>query len=181
MIPINLRDILGKDTKKCTSQEIAAAREQLQAMLNYADVEQGRTERREARRLLNQKRAQYQLAKPMYRDQVDAVGVVKALNEKFESQDHIAIDEYNTIVHKHTHKVSNDFKDVYPCPECGAEGSLYVGRFDGGVRRVVCSRCDWECPRQARYNDWEAKDAFVLYLNKQGYLGEKKPKLEDVK
>jgi len=181
MSDINLKAILGKDPKKCTSEEIAAAKEQLQAMLNSADVEQGRAQRREARRALNQKRAQYKLTKPLYQDEVDAMGVVKSVTERFHTQSYITIDEYNTIVRKYTHSVSNDFKDVYPCPECGAEGSLYVGRFDGGVRRVVCSRCDWECPRQARYNDWEAKDAFILYLNKQGYLGEKKPRLEDVK
>lgn len=185
MSDINLKDILGKDPKNCTSEEIAAATDELQKLLNSAQVEQHRAARREERRENQKKRANYRLSTDPYRKEHNLSQLLEDIRDHFQTETILTATQFAVILKSCSYTLPNEFSKVYPCPECG-KNSLYVGSFPrsaksgGYMRRVVCGCCDWQCPRSAS-SDYDARDAFVYYLNKQGFLGENKPKLEDMK
>lgn len=64
---------------------------------------------------------------------------------------------------------------IYPCPECGKIGYLYVGEFgDASIcqnkKKICCSSCGFNYPGKYEYCEDDAWEAFHNWLIKQGYL-----------
>ena len=75
-------------------------------------------------------------------------------------------------------------EDIYPCPECGAVGSLSVGEYGDhdscwgtgkSKKRITCSRCSFVCTAKHQSNDWDAWEQFHDWLIRKGYLNPADP------
>lgn len=184
MSDITLKDMLGKDPKKCTSTEIESVKTQLQAMIDSAEIERNRATKREERRENQKKRLYYKLSADPYRREYNLPQLLRDMHDHFEEDAVLTATQFEGILKRCSYTLPNEFSKVYPCPEC-SKNSLYVASFPrssksgGYMRRVTCGSCDWRCPRSGS-SDWDARDAFIYYLNKQGFIGDKKPKIEDI-
>ena len=162
---LNLNGMSEKELKKA-ARELKKEAEEIQEKLDQIEKERAEKRRIKAEYALVHYEPEYELNYYRLRNSikkvVDQDGVIDKAN----------IDE---IYKKALDRLPVKKEEIYPCPECGKIGSLYVGEFGDpymcdNKKKIICQHCGFTCPGQYESENYAAWEVFHNWLIKRGYL-----------
>lgn len=167
---LNLNGMSEKELRKA-ARELKKEAEEIQEKLDQIEKE-----RAEKRRI----KAEYALVPYEPKYEVNYYSLWNSIKELVEQGGALDKSNIEGIYKKACYRLPVKKEEIYPCPECGEIGSLYVGEFGDpymcdSKKKVTCQHCGFTCPGEYMTADYAAWEVFHNWLIKRGYLNASVP------